>query len=491
MASNNTFLKLFGYILPNVDYTGDAWSQLDSQQIPIPDVALLNFSVTTTTNNLITTAKLTFTDVAHNLLIPYMADKYPPMIAIDVAEVVKDEQTNSISIVQYLFQQTFLIDNITFKSSTNRVYVFDVKLVSLSALVFNKTATYSNNTLLWSSLNLHTDLKGLLSPSNTGYDIDLRDDVFGVSIDKLKRRYATSTNTLLKDAVNDVIRQAYEPASDESLISRGSYNKKEGDTIASRLVGYTVDNENSSICFFRMNTDPRYSVKVKESNKYTVQEPIALRFNGETTVDNQGATIALPPNSSYMTLMQNFSAIKHYAFFNQFGNELDINSIDNEFNRITQSYFLEDESVLSKLKELYVKSSCNPPPRIPPPMPTEKSKYDIKNLSKHIQQEMYAGCNSTVSLYETLMHEVLLNNVVYLNIPNSTGHKVGQIVDLIVNEMNENNAVLNYNLNLAFSGKWKVVTSNWSYDNTGPVLQYNETLSLTRCNIIVKPKNNT
>ena len=490
MAINNTFLKLFGYILPNADYTDDAWSQLDSQQIPIPDVALLNFSVTTTTNNLITTAKLTFTDVAHNLLIPYMADKYPPMIAIDVAEVVKDEQTNTISIVQYLFQQTFLIDNITFKSSTNRVYVFDVKLVSLSALVFNKTATYSNNTLLWSALNLHTDLKALLSPSNAGYDIDLPDDVFGVSIDKLKRRYATSTNTMLKDAVNDVIRQAYEPAADESLISRGSYNKKEGDTIASKLVGYTVDNENSSICFFRMNTDPRYSVKVKESNKYTVQEPIALRFNGEPTVDNQGATIALPPNSSYMTLMQNFSAIKHYAFFNQFGNELDINSIDNEFNRITQSYFLEDGSVLSKLKELYVKSGCNPLPRIPPPMPTEKSKYDIKNLSKHIRQEMYAGCNSTVSLYETLMHEILLNNIVYLNIPNSTGHKVGQIVDLIVNELNENNAVLNYNLNLAFSGKWKVVTSNWSYDNTGPSLQYSETLSLTRCNIIVKPKNN-
>ena len=87
MAINNTFLKLFGYILPNVDYTGDAWSRLDSQQIPIPDVALLNFSVTTTTNNLITTAKLTFTDAAHNLLIPYMADKYPPMIAIDVADI--------------------------------------------------------------------------------------------------------------------------------------------------------------------------------------------------------------------------------------------------------------------------------------------------------------------------------------------------------------------------------------------------------------------
>lgn len=482
MASTK-FLQIFSYILP--DYNP---ADKKHKAINIPNTAISYCSITTSTNNLLVSAKIVFTDLYYNIIVPYLSHKYPPMVLLNLAEVLRDADANTTVIVKDVFKQAFLIDNIQFKSSTNRTYVAELRLVSAHATMFKMFSSYSNNNIKWSDLNICDDINGIFKAytNATGCKprFELRDDVFGVKPMQLKRRYVTSTNTSVTDAVLDVIGQVYEPAANERLIS-DTYTRTEGDVIANRLVGYTIDVDNNSPCFFRLNTDTDYSVELNET-KYT-KRLIPIRFNGETTADNQGATIAIPPTSSYMSLIEDFCINERFVYYDQHQNIVVVKTMPNEFATTCDTYFHEDTNILSDAKDLYVKSSSSPMPNIPPTMPISKAQYDVDVLNSYIQRYDYSGCNTTDNKYQKLMNEMLNNNIIYLNITNSIGHKVGQVVDLIVQEFNQNNAEHNYNLNLAFSGKWKIVACNWELRNTGPMLHCNETLSLTRCNILTAP----
>lgn len=481
MSNKDTFLKLYGYILP--DYNPD---DKRHKTIAIPSTAISHIILTTMTNSLTISATLTFSDIAYSTIIPYISHKYPPVILLHVTEEALPDPNKPPVLVKYYINQLFFINNIEFISTTNRMYLVKLQLISAHAAAFTKICSYSNNNVNWSKLNVIDDINGIFKKYSdaTGCAprFELTDDVFGVAPSTLKRRYVTAANIPVKDAILDVVRQLYYPANRENLISE-EYTKESGDTVATRLVGYTIDLDNNSPCFFRLNTDAKYSIPVKET-KFT-KKNVSIRFNGETSVDNLGATVAMPVNSSYMTLMQNFTLNKRFIYFDQVKNAMLVNSVTNDFETVAKSYLYEDTGILSDSKDFYVKSNSTPMPTKAPSMPVDKLKYNAEALKGYIQYVDYDGLNTECSRYDDLINETLTNNVIYLNMTNSIGHKVGQTIDLIVNEMGSNNAELNYNLNLAFSGKWKIVASNWEFINTGAIMQCNETLSLTRCKTIV------
>lgn len=488
IVDNAKFLKIFGYVLPEYIATNNK-----HKAIAIPDGAILNFTTTVTTNKLVIDATITFNDVGHNVLIPYMSQKYPPVLLIRLSEVVKDETTKTYYIKRDIFNQLFLINNIMFKTSVNRTYVFDVKLVSIHAASFDKNVSYSNHNINWYDLNFHNDINAVFKPYTTASGCLPRFkqslDVFGHNLDQLKRRYATANNTTISNAVAEMIRQIYEPAINENLISVDSFDEAKAQITANKLVGYSIDIENNEPYFFRFNTNPSYSLEYTNNNKYCKQI-IPLQFIGNPATDGLGTTIAMSPNSAYVSLLQDFSLNRKYVYYDQQLNRLLISTQPNDFDKITKTHLFEENTVLSDARDLYVKSNSSITPEVAPMEPVDINKYNTNVLQGFIQHNNYYGCNTEFTnkhLYDILLNETLVNNVIYLNIPNSVGHKVGQVVDLIVNELSENNAELNYNLNLAFSGKWKIVTSHWVFDMTGPTIKYSETLSLTRFNALKNP----
>lgn len=472
----NSYIQLSAYVLPKFNADNNTHEQ---HEIASHFISL--FTVTTSVNKLLITGSLTFTDLAYDKFVPYMMDKYPPVILVEVNEVTKsNDSTKPLTKPRNIFKHYFLINNIAFNTSANRIFNIDLKLVSAHAIIFNMFSVYSNNNINWPALNILDDIKGIFNDYTeaTGAKVNfINNNVFGVTPQSLKRRIITANNTLLTDAVLSVVKSAYVSAADESIIS-DNYTSAEGGISANKLVGYTIDVNDNSPTFFRLDTDDEYSVKLDE-NDFT-KRLIPIQFNGTPEVDNRSATVAFPPTSSYLTLMQNFSINRRIVKYSQQLNTITVSTKPDAFSKIANTYLADSNDILSDAKDWYTSSNCAEPPKIPPKLPVNAPKYVNNRLHGFLQTMQYGGTNSTSNTYDNLMTEVIDNNTIYLNIPNSVGHKVGQVIDLIVRELGENNAVNNYDLNLLFSGKWKIVASNWEFLNSGTALQYNETLSLTR-----------
>lgn len=472
----DTFLYLSAVLLP--DYIP---SETKHKAITIPSVNINSCSILTATNKVIISGHIVFIDPAQDIIMPYITHKCPPIVMITLSNVIRNKTTGAVTVVSDVFKHAFLMDNIQFVSSANRSFTVDVKLISSHALVFNTKHQYSNHDINWSALNISDTLSGICAPYTemTGYEPKFisSDDVFGVPSSSIKRRYATATDTTITEAIHDVVCSAYEPAKDESLISVDTYTSAVGDTVATKLVGYTIDITNNSPSFFRINTDPKYSIPLVDTEY--AKSTIYLRFNGTPDADNQSATVALPLNSSYTSLIKDFNINERFVQYDQAHNIIMVNTIPNKFATTCATYLSEDNSVLSDQKSLYTKSTAVNA-STPPTMPINKPLYTVNALQGFIQTNSYLGCNSIKPKYDTLIREVLTNNIIYLNVSNSVGHKVGQVIDLIVNEFGPNDAAQNYALNLAFSGKWQIVACNWELQNSAKSMLVNETLSLTR-----------
>lgn len=474
MPDKKPLLQLQCYMLPHFKA-----AETHHKAIPVAMSNIRRVDFSMSVNSLVVNAKMTLIDMTNEILIGQLMQKDTPLMLLKLVEV--DSSGNELIVVNDVISELFAIRNIKFTNTANRVYAAILDLVSTHFIYTDEICAYSNHDELYANLDILQDINAIMSKyssvTGAGVNCHKSDDVFGSTPGTIKRRCCASVNDTVSDMMFKTLERAYEPAHDESIVSdMADANNR----VASKLVGYTVNIDTNNIDLFRLNTDDAYSVELIE-NDYTRQS-IPLRFSG--TVDyGQCATIALPMSSEYTSLMQHFGINGYHIYYDQSLGRVIASTAPNKFAANSVAYLGETTSVLPDDMSIFTTSTTKIKPAIPPEIPIEYHKYAIDDVREYLKTKEYSGINTNHSTYAKHLKEIVDNNMIYLNVTRSFGHKVGQSIELYVEEFgDENNAAYNYELNLAFAGKWKILKAGWHFINDGLLLQCSETLGITRFN---------
>ena len=481
------YIIIQAFLLPDYDP-----SEKKHFSMPIPIGAVIDFSMSGQTNKMFLTGSLSFVDLDQSIIMPYLMHKFPPLVWLLVEEVNSEAKGGKNKRV---VDKIFFINNIkltnTPMNDSYKSYRIDLQLITYHTLRFatRGNSSYSNHSVNWSDLDIGADIRAICKPytDNTGAKVKFinSDEVFGKQFHQLKRRYATASTETANTSLLNIVRQAYAPAVSERALS-DEYADSVGNIIANRVVGFTVDMDNDSPTFFRLTADEEYSIPIKETD--WTKKYISLRF--EPSSLNAPISISLAPNSSYMSLITDLGINRSHVKYDADTNRVSLKLYPNVFNTAATAPFIGDGEILDKVIKAAIKkndvldSSNLGQSKIAPAMPTPKTLYDGVLLNKYFSPSSYAGLNCQGrNYYDALLHELTVNNVIYLTLDNATGHKVGQMVHLVVDEILGNDPNLNYNLNLAFAGAWKIIAVQWNFSNQDGDngVRMTEVLGLTRC----------
>ena len=477
MSKKETVLNLEAYILPDFNPANDK-----HLAISIDNELISEFNISTTTNTLRINAELIFIDNDQGKIMPYIMHKFPPLIKIFVNEYEVEE--NSLKFLDSVVEQIFMIDNIDFENinfaGSNKAYAIKLKLVSTHSLAFETRPTnYSNHDTKWKFLNLENDIAAILNRyiSLTGKTIKYNggsSGILGIPISNIKRRFASGKSERPLTSLLKVIKQSYMPAINEKLISE-TFDKELANLISNKLIGFSIDKEDSNINFYRLDADETYSVPIIPNER--LNKILPLRF--EKSHINEPISISLHKNNSNIKMLSNIGINhKHIYFDNQ---RIMIKTFPNILDRKNLTSLYEETDIIEQV-EKYILAKELPAIKLPK-KPISSQLYNNNLLKGYLFKETFSGMNTyQENPYDIMLDEIFKNNSIYLSLENMLGHKPGQVVHLAVQELTGNDPILNYNLNLAFAGAWKILSSRWIFKKVeeDKNIKFSEVLQLGR-----------
>ena len=440
-------------------------------------------------NSFCMSGDVTITDPNNNLL--DCINEPDMQCIIEICKCIKDDDDDDIKKIGTLLKYSFIvseIDVLEFKSDTStlKVYLED----KIQNLAMYKLMRYSNFDFEYKDISIETDFKNILTPLEEANNTRLYipENVFGEATSNFKRRFTTTRDETVEEAMIHYLENLYEKGYDESILTKDFDKDRK---IPSRLVAFApffqIEKEGSTI-----KMQPRLTSAVEilpgDSSKYEIDVPETEFKFAKRKIVGVVEGISDPMNVQVaFSNINKFRDIKDLSPLNYVTNWMNKKTGNHDYDLWTKQ---PGDSLILTNNFKNIKSDHKDPfpGKGPNPHYVVNPFFRVKSVAERYAfttDYRFYGDNSARSLYED-MSEILIHPFIYVTCPFSALHSPGQVIDFKFIRAHQEDILkeINHTYNKLFSGKWKVINTTTKFSNdrveNSMGLSFQETLGLNR-----------
>ena len=394
-----------------------------------------------------------------------------------------DDITKVGTLLKYAFIVS-QIDVINFKSDTStlKVYLED----TIQNLAMDKLMRYSNFDVKYHDITIEADLKNILTPLEVanGTTLTIPGNVFGESIDNYRRRFTSSRDETVEEAMIHYLENLYEKGYDESILTKDfDKDRKIPDRLVAFAPFFQIEKEGSIIKMMPYLTS---AIEVSTNGEVDVPETEFKYAKKKIAGVIEGISDPMNVQVAFSKLNK-FRDIKDLSPLNYVTNWMNKKTGNHDYNlwdkQPGESLILSNnfKNIKSDHDDPFPGYGTNPEYEI---HPFFRVRSAIEKYAFTTDYRFY-GDNSNRSLYQDLS-DILIRPFVYVTCPFSAMHSPGQIVDFKFIRAHYESIYksINHTYNKLFSGKWKVINTMTKFSNNriqnSVGMAFQETLGLNR-----------
>lgn len=405
---------------------------------------------------------------------------------VEICRCIKsgnDDITKIGTLLKYAFIVSH-IDVISFKSDTStlKVYLED----TIQNLAMDKLIRYSNFDIKYDGIKIETDLKNILTPLEVanGTSLTIPGNVLGESTDNYRRRFVSSRDETVEEAMIHYLENLYEKNYDESILTKDfDQDRKIPDRLIAFAPFFQIEKEGSTIKML-----PYLASAIEVSTNGTADVPETEFKFAKKKITGIIEGISDPMNVQVaFSKLNRFRDIKDLSPLNYVTNWMNKKTGNHDYNlwdkQPGESLILSNnfKNIKSDHSDPFPGYGPNPEYEI---HPFFRVRSIIERYAFTTDYRFY-GDNSSRSLYQDLSN-ILIRPFVYVTCPFSALHSPGQVVDFRFLRAHYESIYksINHTYNKLFSGKWKVINTTTKFSNNriqnSIGMSFQETLGLNR-----------